>query len=62
LKEVEASIASLEQQLAVLSRKLENPPSDPARVQRLGADYVHLQGEIDRLMKEWENLHAVHTE
>ncbi len=56
LKEVEAQIAELEGNLAALSRQLENPPADPARVQRLGGEYVRVQGEMDDLMGEWERL------
>jgi ATP-binding cassette subfamily F protein 3 len=56
LKEVEAQIATLEEQLAVLSRKLENPPADPAKVQRLGQEYVKVQSELDLLIEEWEQL------
>ncbi len=58
LKEVEETIAALEIELVTLSRKLERPPSDPAKVQRLGQDYVRLQSEIDKLMQEWENLNT----
>ncbi len=57
LKEVEALITTLEERLNELSRRLENPPPDPARVQRLGQDYVRIQQELERLMVEWESLH-----
>jgi hypothetical protein len=53
---VEDQIADLETQLAVLSRQLENPPADSTKVQKLGSDYVHLQGELEERMKEWEAL------
>ena len=56
LKEVEAQIATLEEKLAILSRKLENPPADPAKVQRLGQEYVKVQSELDLLIEEWEQL------
>jgi ATP-binding cassette subfamily F protein 3 len=56
LKEVEAQITTLEEQLTLLSRKLENPPPDPLKVQRLGQDYVRVQGELDLLIEEWEQL------
>ncbi|MEW5870419.1 MAG: ribosomal protection-like ABC-F family protein [Chloroflexota bacterium] len=59
LKEVEDAITALEAQLTALSTKLENPPSDPAKVHRLGEDYVHTQREIDKLMNEWENLNTI---
>lgn len=58
LGEVEVAIARLESQLEELSRKLENPPSDPLKVQRLGNEYIHLQKELDRLLLEWEELYA----
>jgi ATP-binding cassette subfamily F protein 3 len=57
LKSIEDQIAEIDLQLAVLSRQLENPPADPAKVQKLGSDYVHLQAELDEKMKEWESLH-----
>ena len=58
LKEVEELIASLEEHLATLSRKLEAPPSDPAKVQRMGNEYVRVQGELEELLEEWESLHT----
>ncbi len=58
LKEVEEQIAELEKQLAALSRQLEKPPPDPAKVQRLGGEYVRLQNEMESLMGEWEGLHS----
>jgi ATP-binding cassette subfamily F protein 3 len=57
LKAVEAEITDLEERLSALSRKLENPPADPGKVQRLGKDYVRLQESINALMAEWESLH-----
>lgn len=57
LKEVEERIAWLEGEIAVLARKLENPPSDLTQVQRLGSDYAHCQDELEKLMEEWERLH-----
>jgi len=56
LKEIEARIAELEGLLAALSRQLENPLADPSRVQRLGGEYVRVQGEMEALMGEWEVL------
>ncbi len=58
LKEVETLITSLEAHLDTLSRRLENPPADPGKVQRLGEEYVRVQKELDDLMAEWEQLHA----
>ncbi len=58
LKELEDRIALLEGHLAALSSQLENPPTDPAKVQRLGGEYVRVQEELEGLMREWEGLHA----
>ncbi|MGW8249352.1 MAG: ribosomal protection-like ABC-F family protein, partial [Anaerolineales bacterium] len=56
LKEVEGQIAALENRLAVLSRQLEKPPADPAKVQRLGGEFVRVQDEMENLLEEWEGL------
>ena len=56
LKEVEGLIASLEANLDTLSRRLENPPADPVKVQKLGEEYVRVQRDIEGLMHEWESL------
>jgi ATP-binding cassette subfamily F protein 3 len=56
LKEVEERIALLEGHLAALSSQLENPPPDPAKVQRLGGEYVRVQNELEGLIQEWESL------
>ncbi|OGO41191.1 MAG: hypothetical protein A2W36_01730 [Chloroflexi bacterium RBG_16_58_14] len=58
LKELEDRIALLEGRLAALSSQLENPPPDPAKVQRLGGEYVRVQEELEGLIREWEGLHA----
>ncbi len=50
--------AVLEEQLAALSRKLENPPPDPSKVQRLGTEYVKVERELEERMQEWEQLGA----
>jgi ATP-binding cassette subfamily F protein 3 len=57
LQELEDSIAKREAELAILQRKLENPPPEASQVQKLGNEYVRLQAEIDRLLEEWERLH-----
>ena len=57
LKAVEERIAFLESEIAILARKLENPPADLAIVQRIGQQYANYQDELDRLMTEWEQLH-----
>jgi ATP-binding cassette subfamily F protein 3 len=56
LKELEDEIALLEGHLAALSSQLENPPPDPAKVQRLGGEYVRVQQELEGLIKDWEGL------
>ncbi|HNT25987.1 MAG TPA: ABC-F family ATP-binding cassette domain-containing protein [Anaerolineales bacterium] len=56
LKEVEGLIAGLEDEQAVLARKLENPPADPVKVQKLGSEYMRVQKELDQLMEEWGEL------
>jgi ATP-binding cassette subfamily F protein 3 len=59
LQEVESLISTLEAHLDTLSRRLENPPSDPVKVQRLGEEYVRVQKELEGLMAEWEQLHPL---
>jgi ATP-binding cassette subfamily F protein 3 len=56
LKDLEERIALLEGHLAALSTQLENPPAEPAKVQRLGGEYVRVQNELEGLMEEWEGL------
>lgn len=56
VKEIEGQIAELEAQLSAVSRQLENPPADPARVQRLGSDYLRLQSDLEGLLGKWESL------
>jgi len=58
LKVVEEQIAWLEKELAVLARKLENPPGDLAEVHKLGTGYADVERELERLMIEWEELHV----
>ncbi len=58
LKQVEERITALEIELATLSRRLENPPSDLSKVQRLGQEYTTCQEELDHLLIEWEQLHT----
>ncbi len=57
LKEVEDRIALLENELAVLARKLEDPPTNLAELQKLGTGYANYESELERLMIEWEELH-----
>lgn len=57
LEELENTISALEKQIAVLERRLENPPPDPLQVQKLGTEYVRLQEQVSQLLEEWEQLH-----
>jgi ATP-binding cassette subfamily F protein 3 len=57
LKEVESIIDQMEADLVVLSHRLENPPKDAAKVQKLGNEYVRVQKELEALMEEWGELH-----
>ena len=56
LKELEELIHTREAELDTLTRRLENPPADPAKVQELGGKYVHVHTELDALLAEWEEL------
>ncbi len=58
LKAVEEHIHELESQLAVISHKLEKPPTDMGKVHQLGQQYMQLQEELNQSMQEWEALHA----
>jgi ATP-binding cassette subfamily F protein 3 len=58
LEVVEARVAELESQLAVIGEQLATPPNDPAQVLRLGDDYVEIQNELEVLILEWESLHV----
>jgi ATP-binding cassette subfamily F protein 3 len=57
LREVETLIHILEEQLSALAKRLENPPPDPARVQKLGEDYAQKEKRLAELLGEWESLH-----
>ncbi len=56
LQELENHIAALEKRLAGLGRQLENPPTDPLEVARLGEEYAAIQKEMDEKLGEWERL------
>ena len=56
LREIEGLIAAMEATLHELGLRLENPPSDPGKVQKLGEEYVRVQQELDRLMEQWGEL------
>ncbi len=57
LQDVELLIDQLEADLATLGHRLEHPPKDTARVQKLGTEYVRVQKELEELMDEWGQLH-----
>jgi ATP-binding cassette subfamily F protein 3 len=54
LQELEDEITRLEEQLAGVSRQLENPPPDAGKVLKLGQDYTHLQQELEARFNDWE--------
>ena len=56
IQKVEERIAGIESQMALVSGKLANPPSDPAAVQHLGSEYVRLEKDHAELMDEWSLL------
>ncbi len=57
LEEIETEIRDKELTLARLSDQLEKPPSEPAAVEKMGREYVDLQDALDRLYRDWEELH-----
>jgi ATP-binding cassette subfamily F protein 3 len=58
LQELENKIAALEVELGQLGYRLENPPTDPAKVAHLGKEYQRVQHEMDIWLAEWEQLQA----
>jgi len=58
MKKLETEISRLEEELDIVSRKLENPPSDPQQVQELGISFNRLQDNLDEQIREWETLSA----
>jgi ATP-binding cassette, subfamily F, member 3 len=58
LQELENKIAVLEAELSQIGFRLENPPSDPAKVAQLGKEYQRVQLEMDVWLAEWEELQA----
>jgi ATP-binding cassette subfamily F protein 3 len=57
VKEIEALIELKEADLATLAHRLENPPAEPAKVHKLGTEYVQIQKDLEALMDEWGELH-----
>ncbi|MEI8131305.1 MAG: ABC-F family ATP-binding cassette domain-containing protein [Leptolinea sp.] len=58
MKKLESEISRLEEELDIVSRQLENPPSDPQQVQELGISFNRLQDALDEQIQEWEILSA----
>ncbi|MFZ2097513.1 MAG: ABC-F family ATP-binding cassette domain-containing protein [Anaerolineales bacterium] len=58
IDEIETQIDHLEAELSTLAHKLENPPKDSAKVQKLGNEYVRVQKELEDLMEAWGRLHG----
>ena len=58
LQELENKIALLETELGQIGFRLENPPSDPAKVAQLGQEYQRVQCEMDVWLAEWEQLQS----
>ncbi len=56
LDALEETISSLEEQLAAISRQLEDPPADGDAVQRLGREYVQLESRLETRLQEWISL------
>jgi len=56
LQEIENQIAGLEAKLAEIGRLLENPPSNPGEVQKLGTQYESIQREMNEKLNDWELL------
>ena len=56
MRELEEDISFLEEQLKILSIKLENPPSDPQEIEDLGNSYVEVQEKLNALVNEWGEL------
>jgi hypothetical protein len=56
MQELENQVAALEGRLAELGVQLENPPSDPMEVAKLGEEYDTIQREMDASLDEWERL------
>ncbi len=56
IKSLEGEISTLETRLAGLTRQLENPPPDAAKVTRLGQEYLQMQQLLENRLEEWANL------
>jgi len=56
LKTLETEIAELERQQKTLAQQLENPEVDPAHIQKLGQDFLHVQQELEARLETWSEL------
>ena len=56
LETLEAQIAILEAELARVTRGLEHPPNDPAKVAELGREYERLQRLLEEHWQRWAEL------
>lgn len=56
MKDLEARIIQLEEDLKNLALKLQNPPGDGKLVQQLGLDYQQTQDQLGEIMEQWEEL------
>jgi len=56
LRDLEANISELEEQIALVSKKLEHPLEVSETVESLGEEYVRLQAELDAKWQEWHDL------
>jgi len=56
LRKLEAAISGLENQIAIVSKKLEHPLEASESVEELGKEYVRLQAALDARWQEWHAL------
>jgi ATP-binding cassette, subfamily F, member 3 len=56
LSALETEIVEIENQIALVSRKLENPPADAGQVVKLSQEYERLQQVLEERMNEWGKL------
>jgi len=56
LNSLEDRILEIEEQMEELGKKLQNPPSDPEKIKKLGEDYAYLEAELSQAITQWETL------
>jgi len=54
LEALEVEVTALERQLASVTRQLESPSVDPARLYKLSQDYADLHHQLEEKIQEWE--------